>query len=52
MDARPQGGRIARLPVLGHDRITGVPYSPADGWNALAAQNPDLVLDELVCFGC
>ena len=31
---------------------SGVPYAPADGWNALAAQNPGLVLDELVCFGC
>jgi hypothetical protein len=31
---------------------TGVPYSPADGWDALEAQNPGLVLDEVVCFGC
>jgi hypothetical protein len=30
----------------------GAPLTPAGGWNRLAAANPGLVLNELVCFGC
>jgi hypothetical protein len=30
----------------------GAGLSPQAAWNALAARNPDRVLDELICFGC
>jgi hypothetical protein len=31
---------------------TGAGLTPAGGWNRLSSQNPGLVDDELICFGC